>query len=92
MMKGATIRVTSGPSGVGGVGSVGGVGDSDSAATLAQWNALYDAEQVVCCQKERISAKLSSHLRCLHICFRMNINFGIGVNKAKKLSTPEELR
>ena len=82
LMKGAAYRVSSRTRGGGGGGGGGTV-------DLAFRSAVYDAEQVVRTRNERTSAKLSSHPRCLHMLWN-EYEFGIGVNKAAKLFTPEE--
>ena len=81
LLKCAAFHVAPGTRGAGGGGG--------GTATLALQSAVYDTEQVVCIQKERISAKLSNHPRCLHLLWN-EYEFGIGVNKAAKLFTPEE--
>lgn len=52
-------------------------------------NAVYDAEQAVCYQKEATNARLFSHPRCLYMLWK-EYKFIIGVYKVAKLFIAEE--
>ena len=84
IMKGAAFRVTPATRHVCAV-----VVPDDSVANRALQNAVHEAEQAVRYRKEITNARLSSHPRCLHMLWN-EYEFGIGVNKAAKLFTPEE--
>ena len=84
IMKAAAFCVTPGTRRVGAA-----VITDNSVAIRALQNTVYKAEQAVRYRKESTNTRLSSHPRCLHMLWNKK-EFGIGVNKAAKLFTPEE--